>query len=207
MSRITIKEFVEEKIDCYIFGDLQTLASLPEKSCGSCTDPMMLTILSAMELIGGLMCDCSKPCQKQKAFNHFWSHLCELNDNYDKIDNLKEIFYQCIRHGIAHYNLPKAGVSIARNGSQHLHLTDEQNLNVNVIILYRDIKKVYTKIKPSILKNDKSERNLNNLIKNLERSNSNLTKAVRSKIPFSSTAAGTHASLMMNLEISSIDKN
>jgi hypothetical protein len=140
------------KLDEYLIGDIEKIL---EK--GNIGYPCVMTILTGMELLGFLLSGDEK-C----AFNIFWNKLAQHNKIY-KSNELRKIFRQVIRNGIAHDYFPKAGIYLHYdNPEKHLSMVENEKkaLYVSCTALFQDFKELYDKIKKElILDEDKSYKN------------------------------------------------
>lgn len=143
-----IDDFFEQIINGYLLGDLKNMADLRQSGNvvgGGAGYPMVITILSGIELLGGLLHPgqyTDSPTKSEGYFNYYWSnYLTPVNQAYDTLGGL---FYKLIRHGIAHTFITKMGITVSKGqdgGRWHLALDSVQNtLNVDCLTFYEDFK-------------------------------------------------------------------
>jgi hypothetical protein len=99
---MTTEDFLNQFVDGYLLGDLQSMADIPPKpGYGNVGYPLVLSTLTGCELIGGLLSDSTwthRSRDARKHFAYFWnSHLYPGRDS-----ELAGALYQLLRNGIAH---------------------------------------------------------------------------------------------------------
>jgi hypothetical protein len=111
-------------------------------------------MLSGMELFGSLL---SGGYKNERAFNYFWdNYWTKVNPLYNS-EVLKDIFRNSIRGGTAHYFLVKFGIQISKENKNNLTKTKEDNLNIDLVVMYEDFRRVFFFIKGELLKDIDSE--------------------------------------------------
>lgn len=137
-------------LDAYLILDLETLINeIPARPSGGVGYPALHTILSGMELLGLLLCG----EKSDAAFKNYWAEYLSKNSNYQS-ELLRRIFREVIRNGTAHLFLVKKGVSVSKDGQNHLKqilLNGTQLLNIDLKILHGDFIDSYEAVKKDIL--------------------------------------------------------
>jgi|SRR3989344_2438133 len=141
-------------LDIYLIKDLETLVKeIPARENGGGVGyPALQSILSAMELLG-LMLSGDK---QSTAFKFYWdNYLAQMFSQYAK-KGLSDIFIHVMRNGTAHLFLVKTGVSVSKNGNNHLIPLSAKGqifLNVDLVVLHSHFLNTYEEIKKGLLKN------------------------------------------------------
>ncbi len=145
-----------ESLDRYLIGDLNTMIiEIKGRNFGGLGYPAIQTIAGGMELLGKML---SGGHKSKGAFEYFWEeYFAVVNPSY-KDKHLMKIFRDAVRDGTAHYFLVKFGIQVSKEGRNNLTKTKENNLNIDLIVLFEDFHKTYNKIKQVLLESDeKSE--------------------------------------------------
>lgn len=163
----TIENFLSMYIDGYLMKDLENMAKIrleDGEDCGACNYPMMLTIISGMELLGGIIS--SKPITKasllssKKFFRDYWNNFFAKRYPKYNIPNISSLIYKLVRNSIAHTFLAKPGILITKGCKQyHMQFDKEEKLIViDATELMRDFQDTYSKlVKPIALGTKKSK--------------------------------------------------
>jgi hypothetical protein len=123
---MTIDDFAKKLIEGYMLSDLETMSrcgSLPGSSDGAVGYPMMTTILSGMELLGGLLLPPNGSLNivdGEKNFINFWENFYACS--FPKNIGLSRLIYQLVRNGIAHTFIAKHGVIIFKFSGDSLRV-------------------------------------------------------------------------------------
>jgi hypothetical protein len=74
-------------VEGYLLTDLKSMAAIPTAPVGAVAWPMVISVLSGMELLGALLFD--KPFNSNNGdtyFRHYWTHfLCAGHPQYQSI--------------------------------------------------------------------------------------------------------------------------
>src|SRR6266404_1338929 len=159
--KIDVDKFFENCIDGYLFSDLEnmmTLGPIPKKKAGAVGYPILMTIMSGMELLGTLMQEVVLSTYAngsiktgEDQFVQFWNnYLVKTNNKYK---NMGSSVYNLARHGLAHQSMAKTGVIVTKQGDdpEYQMMIDKNSfennavylLNINVIKLFNDFKESY----------------------------------------------------------------
>jgi len=133
---------LKELLDKYLIGDLETMAGL-EKDSGGLGYPMLQTILGGMEFIGMLISD----KKDGLAFEAFWN---ELAGDLPIYEGARKAF-RAIRNSSAHFYLVHTGVSVTKDGVNHLTQTEEGFLSIDLVCFYRDFLTTYGRLMSDLL--------------------------------------------------------
>jgi hypothetical protein len=117
-----LNEFLDEYIEGYLFGDLENMATIPTAPTGAAAWPMVISVLSGMELLGALLFD--QPFNAHKGdtyFSHYWTHfLGAAYPEYQSIPGGDGLIRSLVRHGLAHSFLTAPGIMVTKNRTNHL---------------------------------------------------------------------------------------
>jgi hypothetical protein len=155
-----IKDFLTQVVDGYLVRDLESMSPILAKEGevgGGVGYPMLMTIISGIELLGSLLTAVEFDPEDRKyeaRFKHYWdNYLQAQNPNYSGFSN---IIYSLVRHGLAHNFLAAVNVFVYKDPdyTDHLKLSDGQ-LYINVTAFTEDFVKSYKEIaKRRILSDD-----------------------------------------------------
>lgn len=150
-----IDEFFENVVDGYLLHDLKNMNEVMQKKgepAGALGYPMLATTASAIELLGGILQTYEpyndKPQSSKGYFRYYWEkYLVDVDGRYSgKID----IFWNLIRHGVAHTYFTKVGITVSKwNPYEHL-LPTSSGLNVDCSTFYKDFLKTYKRVKKDL---------------------------------------------------------
>lgn len=157
-----INLFLKQFIEGYLFCDVEEMLKIEIKESqkyGKCGYPIMMSVLSVMELLGNLTCKTTlksfneDKSQGSRNFEEFWnSYFCLCNPKY-KGSQEKDVFRLLIRNGLAHSYLTLPGIYITvGNPEQHWGIDYSKNeIYIDAKEFYNDFKKTYE----SLIKNNK----------------------------------------------------
>jgi hypothetical protein len=100
-----LDHLLHDYVDLYLMPDLATMAAapVPESGRGGMRFPLAQTVMAGIELLGRLELGKGKGA----GFQCYWRrHLASVADVY-ATPGLDDLFYQLVRHGIAHTTLAK----------------------------------------------------------------------------------------------------
>lgn len=166
----TIQEFLERHVDGYLIHDLRRMSDIKEfeNGHGACGYPMLMAILSGIELIGIL----NSPKKitedlfhhnSESFFKEGWNKLFIDNTQYSR-EPTREIFRKLLRNGLAHMYLSKPNIGVTKSDSE-AHLQSEDGMFfVHPIIFFKDFEDAYEKIKQSMLDSEECQSRLNEIM-------------------------------------------
>jgi len=113
---MTIENFLSRFVDGYLLHDLENMASLqclPGCDAGAAVYPLLMTTLSGIELLGGLISQNKFDKYKNdEYFSNYWNkYLLKVDQQYKGFEKLVR---NLIRHGLAHTFLTKHGVLVVK---------------------------------------------------------------------------------------------
>ena len=154
---MTTDEFLEQFIEGYLFEDLQTMSQItpdPARPYGAVGYPMLMTIMSGMELLGGLLVSANqdyKPRGNSANFKNFWDKY--FSREFPKYATLGGLVYQLVRNGIAHSFIAKHGIVVNKLSQEAIELDSKnKELHLNPNELYYEFKQSYVnRVKPIFL--------------------------------------------------------
>lgn len=144
-----INKFLEQFVEGYLFCDIENMIKIDLKGpeiYGACGYPIIMSTLSGMELLGGLLNN--KTFNSKLGNNYFanyWdNYLCEYDTKY-KIDGIQKHLRILIRHGLAHVSLTKPGIFITKNNPSVHWKFDLKNkiLSIDVSKFFMDFRNSY----------------------------------------------------------------
>jgi hypothetical protein len=151
-----LNRFVDQVIEGYLFGDLRTMAvatpTVPPPF-GGIGYPMLATTAAGIELLGLLLMPTGSrfdPNEGRKHFTNYWNeYLVPARPAYG---GLGVLFYQLIRHGIAHSFSAKGNILVTRAFRPSISL-DRQTpaLHIDCIGFYEDFEASYRRRAEAIL--------------------------------------------------------
>lgn len=154
-----VRDYIKNYIDDYLFHDVDSIIEhVPNKHPGAAAYPILLSVLSGIELLGALLMPSEKDYSYRQGndyFIYYWDKY--LANGQPVYKNYGEIARQLIRNGLAHLFTTKSkiGVVRSRNGT-HLTIDKEGQLIIDATQFYNDFKNSYlNKAKPRLLDNAK----------------------------------------------------
>lgn len=144
-----IEKFLQEHVEGYLFHDLKNMADIrlrPGEPHGAAGYPMVLTVLSGIELLGGLLS--ADPFSKKKGdkyFSDYWeNYIAKVIPAY-AVSGLASLVYNLVRHGLAHTFATKVGIIVRKfSPIKHFHLkTSRMTLEIDAIEFYKDFECSY----------------------------------------------------------------
>lgn len=149
-----INNFLEKFVEGYLFCDIENMlknCNVNESGYGSCGYPVVMSILSGMELLGDLLSN--KEIKPRNGmgngnFISFWdNYFCQRNPGY-KINNGGSIVRILMRHGLVHRFLTLPGIMIVKNSTE-LHWTinpKEKHIWIDISEFFVDFKNTYVEL-------------------------------------------------------------
>jgi hypothetical protein len=160
MQNEVLNNFFEKIINGYLFLDLRNMSLIeeaPGETGGGLGYPMLATVVSGMELLGGIL-QTEKPYNdssrnSQGYFNHFWfTYLVPYKKEYAEYN---EIVWKLVRHGVAHTYIAKAAITVTKgNKTAHLLTHGTNQLNIDCKEFYEDFLGSYKKLVEPKIFND-----------------------------------------------------
>lgn len=156
---MNIERFLAEKVEGYLFQDLEQLAqiTLPSgQSAGAAGYPMVLTTLSGMELLGALLS--IKPYDPNNGDSHFawyWTHfLSRSHELYRAPRNIPKLVRGQARNPMAHVFISGHGILVTKSrGKEHFYLDRSRRIFViDCLRLFDDFVSSYRTLVVPILK-------------------------------------------------------
>ncbi|MGI5841454.1 MAG: hypothetical protein ACOX6N_04525 [Patescibacteria group bacterium] len=157
-----VEEFLKKVVEGYLFHDLANMAvlgPLPDCDDGAVGYPMVMTTLSGIELMGGLISpkEFKDNGMGDAYFLNYWNECLSGIDS--KYNDLGYLFRNLVRHGLAHTYLTKHGIEIQKNfyrkpDSHGIVSISENHVKIDCVGFYKDLEKSYYMfIKPVVFNN------------------------------------------------------
>lgn len=128
--------FLKNFFERYLIKDLRSMARIrPKKRGGSVGYPMVLTTMSGIELLGGLLSTNQfNAFAGDRYFSNYWRNYLAPSSGNPKynINNIDVLVYQLARHGIAHSFVAKEGIVVTKEDRTN-HLIMDTSTNQLVI--------------------------------------------------------------------------
>ena len=150
---------------------------------------MMISILAGTELLGFLLMTDGGAFNDRAGsgyFNNYWdNYLAKIQPKYT---GLAGLFYNLVRHGLAHSFITKHGIFLTRGTRQCIKVNvKDELLLVDVDVFYEDFKRSYNDfVLPILINNEKNESpsvtSMQAKLDSLERSNKTKSKYFFSKL-------------------------
>lgn len=136
----------------YLIWDLEEMNKIDVKGAGNCGYPMLMSILSGMELLGGLIDEYTWNGGKgRKYFRRFYEDYFEkYNKSYE---GRADEFYDLLRHKLAHTFLTAIKFQIAKNSFPAPITKDGESEIIDVGLAFADFKKAVVVIKNDLKSN------------------------------------------------------
>lgn len=165
--QINIDEFLSQFIEGYLFSDIENMLKIKltkNQTSGACGYPIIMSILSGMELLGALLDDENFNRNNKgkwenkgnKYFDNYWNQCFSSNNKIYKINNICELVRKLIRHGLAHNFITKPDILIYQNNKEkHWKISKSEHfLSISCHEFYNDFRNSYYKLfLPKIKKN------------------------------------------------------
>lgn len=139
-----------------------------ENGYGACGYPMLMSVLSGIELIGIL--NWQNKITKDvlhhtsnKFFENGWNKLFGKNVKYTK-ESVRRIFRDLLRNGLAHMYLSKPNIGVTKSHPE-AHLQFAGGIfYVHPTEFFNDFVKAYEEIKPDMLKSQECQKRLDEVL-------------------------------------------
>jgi len=210
------QEFLDKHIDGYLLHDLERMCEVRvfDNGFGACGYPMLMSILSGIELIGALNWEKAitpemvQRGHSKKFFDNGWK-MTFSNTKYLEKDNL-QIFRKLIRNGLAHQFLSKPYISIDK-GQPSLHLQTKNGFfHVDSIEFFRDFSDGYKKIKNQMVNSVDCQNRLSDILTALTAESTKILSDVNSaknETIFITSATPQSGTSIMDAESAILFKN
>lgn len=146
-----LKEFLEQHVEGYLFGDMESMKSFslpPGKEHGALGYPLVMSALSGIELLGALTSARTFDRKSGRVyFDEFWQkYLYPAEPRRSAGDPL----YKLARHGLAHAFFPKGPIVVTKNPSGPHLVMKNGRLYIDACVLSKDLRTAYEQgVKPS----------------------------------------------------------
>jgi hypothetical protein len=149
---VTQTQFFNHIIDGYLLHDLKNMAAVElgeGEDKGALGYPMLATIASGMELLGGLLQTDhiyhDVASNSAGYFAHYWDNY--LSKKTEAYEPYRGTFWQLVRHGVAHTYIAKVGITVSKNLPEAHLITHARNrLNIDCNELYKDFVASYLEL-------------------------------------------------------------
>ncbi|HVX93224.1 MAG TPA: hypothetical protein VHA74_03895 [Candidatus Dojkabacteria bacterium] len=155
---LSTSEFFAHYIEGYLLGDLENMSKIqPDRitKLGGVCYPMVLSTLSGIEMLGTLLYPDSTDQGREDYFLHYWdNYLVKVDSQYE---NLGTLFYNLLRHSLAHTFLTKHGIGIWKKGNKSLLInlnSKDFKIIVDCNLFFRDFEKSYRQFVTPVINND-----------------------------------------------------
>jgi hypothetical protein len=169
IGRMTLDEYLEQFIEGDLLEDLHSMAPVrlaEGKRYGAVGYPMVMTVLSGIEVLGVLISRSRYNANNGAArFGEFWKQYMYCDrPAFQRLDSL---MYDFIRHGLAHAFMTKPMVRVTKHrDSAHLCRTCDHVLCVDALTLADDFEIAYQqRLRPIVVREfkDNMERRFHEL--------------------------------------------
>ena len=152
---MTLDQYLEQFIEGYLLADLRSMAPIrlaPDKLYGAVGYPMVMSVLSGIEVLGVLTSRARFDKEQGPArFSEFWKqYTVRRSAARQRLDSL---MYHFIRHGLAHSYMTKPMVRITKDHDRgHLTRTAGDIISVDALTLADDFDRAYRQgLRPKIV--------------------------------------------------------
>jgi hypothetical protein len=153
-KKIEVTEFLELNIDGFLVHDLEFMMR-KEARIGF---PLLMTVISAIELLGGLLSDrkFKMAGKSEKNFVAYWEKYLYPRDAEKRA--LGSHFYCRVRHSIAHGFLVTGGIAVSTDKpDSHLTIDEAGKVTIDAVRLAEDFLSSYRdSVKPLLTAGNKS---------------------------------------------------
>jgi hypothetical protein len=203
---MTWQKFYSNNIDGYLLSDLREMNKIKVEGAGNCGYPMLMSILSGMELLGGLMDDKKwNSNDGRKYFDNFYSgYFKNLHSDYSA-ENIENEIYSLIRNKLAHTFLTALKFQVAKNSEDSPVTKRGLFIRLDVGLIFNDFEKSVRALKVELLDNPELakifEQRLGDIIKKY---GPIPTDVVRLAAQPNVTISGSLSSIVQNSKYSSL---
>ena len=148
-----LHDFLDQYVEGYLFHDLASMERIrlpDEQHYGAVSWPIVLSVLSGMELLGALLFDHEFDADSGDThFKHYWvQFLGAVFPEYKKMPGGPDLMRALVRHGLAHSFLTAPGINVTKgDASRHLYLHPDplHVLSIDCLKLAEDFRESYAK--------------------------------------------------------------
>lgn len=149
VQKMQLDTFTRDIIEGYLFLDLKNMSLVQQaegEEAGALGYPMLSTVVSGMELLGGvLQTDAlysDSAINSARYFTHYWEkYLVKQSQSYAPYG---DIFWKLVRHGVAHTYIAKAGITVTKGApGYHLRHHGDGLFNIDCVQFYKDFHNSY----------------------------------------------------------------
>ena len=151
---MNLDQYLEQFIEGYLFEDLRSMAPIklpPGKRYGAVGYPMVMTVLSGIEVLGALTSKAQfSPGNGAARFGEFWrGYMYADSEGFQRLDSL---VYNLIRHPLAHCFMTKPMIQVTKHHDPgHLCRTQDDVVIVDALTFADDLIAVYERrLKPQL---------------------------------------------------------
>jgi hypothetical protein len=188
-----LEAFLTRNVEGYLLEDLETmkpLAPKPGKDVGGVGYPLVMTVFSGIELLGGLLSpNAFEPNGRGAAyFTTYWRDYLYPSDSNRAA--LGPALYKLARHGLAHAFVTKGrGIEVGKGApGQHLSSSDGKTIYVDAVRPAEDFADSYRSMfKPLVKRKTGSEPNAASIAARLQEMASEYEKQAKD-LQFPTTA-------------------
>lgn len=146
-NNITITEYINNVVLGYLLDDLESMSKimpLSGKSTGAVGFPMIMTICSGIELLGGLLSPVAFSTSAKAGrvyFDHYWNEY--LSKQHKCYSGQATSVYQLMRNPIAHVFMTKPGITVIKNPDKVSKVglvSTNYEMTIDCIKFYQDFK-------------------------------------------------------------------
>lgn len=156
MITVSIDDFIERFVAGYLFGDLERMSQVtvhPGEQYGGVGYPMVATILSGMELLGGLLTPTAatfNPDSGNDNFLNYWdNYFAQQNPAYTGLGGL---FRQLMRNGVSHTFVAKPGIFVEKGTNRQMSIdVVNREIYLDCNVLYREFRDSFDKLVQPII--------------------------------------------------------
>jgi hypothetical protein len=186
--------FFDNNIKGYLLGDLEEMNKIKVEGPGNCGYPMLMTMLSGMELLGGLT-NTDPIWHKDGShsgpyfYYYFEKYFQDKNTAYP---SRKEDFWKLLRHKLAHTFLTAMHFRVTKNLYEDPIVTHGNLTDIDVGILFKDFKtsvlQLEVELKSDSALSSRFENHLSNIITAYTSSSSSSVSTTHSVMTMTSSA-------------------
>ncbi|HEU5004854.1 MAG TPA: hypothetical protein VFT49_02080 [Candidatus Saccharimonadales bacterium] len=140
-------EFFDRVIDGYLLLDLEAMDRISMEGYGNCGYPMLLTIFSGADLLGGLSSPkwSDDPRKQKKYFKHFLKEYMGYGD-----ENLIQELRESVRNRLAHSFLTDNHVMVYKKQLSQAIERRDNLLNIDASKLFQEFKTAVSRLKAEL---------------------------------------------------------
>lgn len=144
------QSFFVNNIEGYLLSDLREMNSISVEGNGNCGYPMLMTILSGIELLGGLVAD-DERWDRNKGREYFYYYYRNyLMRQYPEYRAAEKEIYSLIRNKLAHTFLTAMKFEVAKNSEISPITKNGDFIRIDVGLLFVDFSKSVANLRTSL---------------------------------------------------------